>query len=517
MNLVKTFSSNYVPRELCRKIKGEFYEINKDCFRIDGKWHRINNGLITKDYSLGNYLKIKDAINTLKFGIVDVENNIPIVGYFSENSTLSVAITKCINKGQIYFQTLDNKIIEGEQFSAQELRRLDRLHTPWILCRNEEVLKKLGNNYEYGYQDNLLYPKIDKLKNSKFTIGLGQGYGGLNYGSDNSLNSAINMYNKLNKDLPTKEHKFISNNLHNHSFGLEFETRNGFISTPLLNKYGLIAVRDGSLRTEDGKEPYEFVTIPFKGAKGISTLDNICTLLSDRTKFDQKCSLHVHLGNVPYDEMFIISFVKLIGMIQNELLSLFPLYKTTPEIINSKNYCQVLPKNILPKTISNFKQLNKEEYHEYISYNFGKIYHFVSDGKYPDKNYNRKILEHPINKPKWYINSRYYLVNLVPLIFKNFRTIEFRLHTPTNNRYKVFNWLLIISAIVKFAENHVNKVITNNSISLETIINTIYGDSIPSLMNYINFRKEAFKNENDPLGILERKHDKEYKQENYAK
>jgi hypothetical protein len=273
-----------------------------------------------------------------------------------------------------------------------------------LSCKNPDLLLKKG--YDFSFNDDLIYPKNKEFK-SKFSISLGAGYGSLNYGSDNALSSASLLHEKL-YDLPiTKEHYHISKALGNYTFGLEFETRNGYLSKPITKKLGLIPLKDGSLRLNDGKEPYEFVTIPLSGYKGISTLDNVCKVLSDRTIFDQKCSLHLHLGNVPYDELFIISFMKLIISIQEELLTLFPLYKTNSELIgNSKNYCKLLPLEIKPKTISDFNRMSKLDIEEYISENFNNIYRFVSDGQTPNKDYNRRILNHPSHGQKWNIHSR---------------------------------------------------------------------------------------------------------------
>lgn len=512
---VKTISGNQVPRENCRKIKGQFYEINVDCFFVDNKWHRKNNGLIVKNYTTGTYVKKEYAYNYLTYGIVDVINGTPIGGFFEEDTQLQVYVQIISTNGQVQIALDTNVILEGE-YPSNLIDTLKNYKVKSVLCRNLEVLQQLGN-YDYGYGDNILYPKNEKFS-SKFKKTLGQGYGHLSYGSDNALEYASSSFKKLFNEQITKEHFYIAKNLHQHSFGLEFETRMGFVSENLLYKLGLIPVRDGSLRLPSGQEPYEFVTVPLQNAKGIAALDNICKTLSERTAFDEKCSLHLHLGNVPYDELFIISFVKLIGMVQEELLSLFPYYKTDPEIIGSaKNYCKLLPLNIMPKSINNLKQLTKNEYEEYISQSFNNIYHFVSDGQFPTSKYNRKKLHHPIQKDKWHIKSRYYLINLVPLMFKSFRTIEFRLHTPTTNRYKVFNWMLLASALAKYAENHTETVLSSDTIKLDQVLTSIYDSKLSNrLIQYINNRKNMYANQNDPTGTTEFQSDSKYQELKYA-
>jgi hypothetical protein len=98
-------------------------------------------------------------------------------------------------------------------------------------------------------------------------------------------------------------------------------------------------------------------------------------------------------------------------------------------------------------------------------------------------------------------------------MFKNFRTIEFRLHTPTTNRYKVFNWLLICSSIVKYATDHVGHILETNNITLNDILLTsIEGKR---LTEYINLRKSTSYNK-DVRGDIEFSEDKNYLEKEYA-
>jgi hypothetical protein len=197
---------------------------------------------------------------------------------------------------------------------------------------------------------------------------------------------------------------------------------------------------------------------------------------------------------------------------------MFPQYKSNPtEIIGSnKNYCKMLPANIEPTTLPNFKKLNKLELEEYISESFNSIYTFVSCGQAPNRQYNRKILDHPIKQAKWHIQSRYYLINLVPLMFKNFRTIEFRLHTPTTNRYKVFNWMLINAALIKYATEYQSYIIEHKTTSLSNVLNTIYPAKLAArLIKYVDERTAYFK-ANDADGKIDIKNDISYKESKYA-
>ena len=100
-------------------------------------------------------------------------------------------------------------------------------------------------------------------------------------------------------------------------------------------------------------------------------------------------------------------------------------------------------------------------------------------------------------------------------MFKDFRTIEFRLHTPTSNRYKVFNWLLICSALARYAERL--DVITLSTLTIKDVLDTVYPPAISNrLNNYLTYRKKMFENEEDPLGKAEFSNDNKYREIAYA-
>tara|TARA_R110002020_G_scaffold85441_4_gene210917 strand:+ start:1434 stop:2978 length:1545 start_codon:yes stop_codon:yes gene_type:complete len=507
-SIVTTFSGKKVHKSKCRKIKGVYYEIDVDCFFVGDKWHRIDNGLIVKDYSRNVYVKKSSAKTFYNFGIVDEKDGVPVTGFYSKSN---------INSTYLHFERKGNSLhTHTGEVVVEEVNDLPRSaythntkhnKTGKLTCISLEMAKKLG--YEYAYSEDLMYPKTSKYS-KKFKIDLGKGYGSLKYGSDGAIPRTTYIYNSYSSQIKvSKEHFRISKMIKNYSFGLEFETRNGYISYPILDKLGLIPVKDGSLRLPSGKVPYEFVTIPLKGAKGISTLDSISKVLTERTTFDQKCSMHLHIGNVPTDKMFICSMFKLMHTVQKELLTMFPEYKSFPE---GKNYAKKLKKDFVPNTILNFKNLNKLELDEYISASFNRIYYFVSCGQYPNQAYNRKNRVHPIMGGKWNISSRYYLINFVPLLFKDFKTLEFRLHTPTSNKTKIFNWLLICSAFIEYATHYPDLVFTKNTITIEEILNKVYGkEKAKGIIEYCSLRKGLFSDQKDSFGEEERMEDKNFK------
>lgn len=57
--IVTTYNGMKAERKRCRYIKGNFYIMNKQCFKIvpDGKWYRINSGMIFFNHNTGNWEK----------------------------------------------------------------------------------------------------------------------------------------------------------------------------------------------------------------------------------------------------------------------------------------------------------------------------------------------------------------------------------------------------------------------------------------------------------------------------
>mgnify|MGYP000978013104 CR=1 FL=1 len=79
---------------------------------------------------------------------------------------------------------------------------------------------------------------------------------------------------------------------------------------------------------------------------------------------------------------------------------------------------------------------------------FEPIFQFLSMG-HTFKEFDNdlsNVTEHPSDprgNSKWYVKSRYRWVNMIPLLFGNKETVEFRIHTPTYDIDKILNFLLI--------------------------------------------------------------------------
>ena len=412
----------------CKKYPEGYLVKGKDLDLVNDVW--VKKEKLIFDYETKSY--VTSVLKLIK-GIIgfDVNNN-PIYGYFSPNPYNNCYI---VYKGRT--QTFINvnflpsnyveKISAGvyyniTELSAQDIRQLS--------------VKKLAldnANHVYNAEDNMAF----------FT-------------------KAIELYEHSTIPLD-KDIKYLSTYIKDFTFGVELETINGTLPQHIMNKYGVIICKDGSIKDDRGKYPPEYVTVPLKGAKGLQTLRNLSKEISKRSSVDIKCSYHVHIGGMDIDRIFMVSLFNLCTKIQDDVFKMFPYYKTKPEGIKEKNYCKKLPYILSSCGSSNFNT--------YINSSFEDIYMFLSGGVKMCGDFNRKNKHNPWGGEKWTIKTRYYWVNFVNPLFGKRDTIEFRIHTPTLNSDKIINWLMMCIAIIKFAETKVKVCISKNKIPFTDVLN----------------------------------------------
>lgn len=224
------------------------------------------------------------------------------------------------------------------------------------------------------------------------------------------------------------------------SIGIEFETASGLIPKDIQLESGLVPLRDGSI------PGFEYVTVPLKGAVGAQMCINALSAIEEYTTTDvDTCALHFHFGGVPRTEGFIVALWRVISVYQNNLFELQPPYKMLNWGFKKKSYSKPYPASISAKL--QFDASDKE--------NFSHIFEYLSQGS-PYSQYGsdlKNVHTHPSDpdgRHKWNINTRYSILNLVPLIFGNKQTVEFRLSEITNNKETVINELCMLASILKF-------------------------------------------------------------------
>lgn len=211
-----------------------------------------------------------------------------------------------------------------------------------------------------------------------------------------------------------------------YTFGLEFETSQGYIPEDICYKDGLIPLRDGSI------SGIEYSTVVLSGDDGLALLEQQLHTLKKYTWFNKECSLHIHMGGFPLSEDTLFKLYILCKSLESRLASLLPRYtfNTSEYKANGKDYCKQLP------TFRNFQQM----------YELLVGRKFYGDFSQPHPNDIRR-------EAKWRIPTRYYWVNFInALCYGVNKTIEFRFLRPSYNFQKILLWLYILNAILRYAE-----------------------------------------------------------------
>lgn len=462
---VVTINNEELPISKTRKYDSGFYKIGDvtvensgDCYILDdGKCYRFETGVVLFD----NYLKkyVHKASQPLYQGVVDVNLNI---GYYSHNP----------NSCRIYLP-------DGKKKNCMDLN---------IFKSDYSFREKISDG-------NLYHISLISAKEFSRKEVPSQDYKtSLPYDSKDIGNHIFKNYDKTYKPSLELENVPIFNKILNGlTFGLEFETTKGFLPNRILDNLHLIPLRDGSITG------IEYVTVPLEGEKGLYNLIENVKELNKRTEFNDKCALHLHLGNIPRTESFIMAFLRVTLAIQDELFSMFNLYKKYNFGYKNKNYSA-------PYNVFEFLNFMDSEINERnLRSNFNILFSHLSEGhtleKYtPHGNLNEVISHHkdPTGNQKWNIRHRYHVHNLIPLIFGNKKTIEFRIHTPTYDINKIIWFLLFNSILVNFCKKFEKNILENKiPLDLRFIIDTMLDDKdIPSGMkkyfsDYLNIRKRT--------------------------
>lgn len=455
--LVNTIDGTEALRSECRYIKGNFYKIGDatiqnsgQCYEVDGKFCRADTGYIVYDHGAERYVK---KVDSLIYGVIGIKDDLEkfVFGFFSENISFNVLV---IDSNSDVHNAIMPDIFENTYYK-----------------------EKLNNGNFYHLSSLNALEFIDKSISQSLKRSLP-------YDCAGHMAESIRLHNE-NCDLtPSSTINDYGHYLDKLSFGLEFETVNGFIPKRITNSLGVLPLRDGSI------SGLEYVTIPLHGKKGLQTVVETCKELAKRTTHNEDCSLHIHFGGIPRTEEYLISLFKILCMVQDDMFSLFPLYKKENYGIKRKCYTKPLP--VLDVYAAMDTKITSEKD---IKNNFGEIYKYLSmGGDYNNFSNLDEVTCHPADpeaRSKWNIKTRYHWVNLIPIIFGNKKTVEFRIHTATHDHNKVINFMFVCAAILKYAEKYQTEILSNSSIfrglNLEKIITSQYNDTRKLKENLKNY------------------------------
>ena len=482
LEIVTTVNNEKEYRIHCRKIKGQFYVMNKDCFRINNKWYRKDSGLIVKDHELNKWFLVSEKSKGAT--VIDSGNGVSSsVIIIDDNGNLKLLnryIIGCNNdKKPVYGFASENR------YNNVNVKPL----TGGIFCAlNAEVLQ--GGNFMEKISEGIFYEyppdKINDYKDHCLDLKNIIDHRNQGYNIEDNheeYQDKVDYFNKLKVPF-SKNVLQASKFLENLTFGIEIETSKGFLRKDLQYKTGVVVCRDGSLHGGA-----EYTSIPLTGAKGLQNILDLTSVLKPRHKFDHFCSYHIHFGNIELSRPYLLALYRLSYMIQNDLFKMFPIYKSDYRLAEkNRDYNQKLKSF----NIGNFNGSSKEEYDSYIKNNFNTLFVFLTEGSLPSKRFNRKNKVHPQSQ-KWNRNSRYYWINFMNAVFSNRNTIEFRLHHGTMNETKAINWLFICASILLYAQKNINRLlVSDKQVTIFDVLDyfSIHGSEGTRLSNYL---KEYYK------------------------
>lgn len=272
----------------------------------------------------------------------------------------------------------------------------------------------------------------------------------------------------------------------NYTFGIELEVSRGFI--PVWKAYydqlNVTCVRDGSLN--DGNGGAEYVTGVLTGDTGFNQVQNLCLELSKRSRVNNTCGMHLHIGNIDFTSQFLVNSYILALLIEDEVFSFLP------ESRRNNRYCKRLKKFKFRVALDGSKKnLDLEE-------DYNTLFRYIAVEKVSNPNFEyNKSKQHPMGAKCGYNHStpRYCWINYVPAMFntrgdEKSKSIEIRNHSGTTNFTKVKNWTLLFMAFCKFVEEYPHLI--KPGITVENILDKVLPKKAKSLMVYFNTRKKLF-------------------------
>lgn len=445
MKTVVTVNGETLPIIKCRQFDKGWYKIGNvneldsgDCYKINNRYYRYETDNVVYNWSIKQYV-LKDS--TLISGVISLnDKNEPVFGFFNRD----VDYTKIVFENRNSSYLFDDSILEGSKVFREELSTGIYHHINALPANRFNLIRIPKSEYKTS----------------------------LPYDSKGVISNYLEKYNNNYNPKILENISKYSPILENLTFGLEFETTKGFIPNKIVNNLGLIPLRDGSI------SGIEYVTVPLSGEKGLQNIIDVANTLKKRTEYDNTCSLHQHIGNVPRTKEFILAFFKVTCAVQDELYTMFPLYKKYNFRVKNKNYSKPYPIFQLLSQMDNVIDSRN------INENFNILYQYLSHGQhFGDVNYDLNNVKcHPADpqgNQKWMIKSRYYIHNMIPIIFGNKQTIEFRIHTPTYDVSKIMAFTLINSILVNYTIKNQDLILSGkgfvSNLNLEIII-----------LNYIN-------------------------------
>lgn len=372
----------------------------------------------------------------------------------NENSGFLCETNTC-ERGIVY---ADDNYIEFGYFKPDGKEILINLeeYGSAIGISEEKLNKRFIYSNKYGkYIDKLNLTKIELLNNV-----LCKGNGNFPYNFDKKYEAVDNFNIFKGKQEVLNCFEYELSNHFNYTFGLEFETTQGYIPQHKCFRDGLIPLRDGSI------SGIEYSTVILQGNEGLNLLNQQLNTLKEYTYFDKECALHIHFGGFPVTDAAIWALYNVWYAVERELSNngFIPPYSFMTSMYkrNKKDYCNLLPK----------------------ADTFSELYEYLVERSYLGNLYQPHPRD-PHKKGKWNIRSRYFGLNLINMLcYSNPKTVEFRFLRPTYNMNKIVLWLYILNAVLLYSEKISSNKVIGDNFRITNIIKFVYNEEIAEKILY---------------------------------
>lgn len=410
----------------------------------------------------------------------------------------------CVRRERIsYITNYVDIIVNGKHYKHEVLLTSDELKEMGIIENHKNGIfylkEQIDNNVkqtEREYKFNNIYNQ--PIANWIQTNGIGGSHSFfdkffeyiLREGSNKYINFDRN-YSKRNivANVAPTTHVLTDGMLY--TFGIETECAISVFPKQLRSFYNVHCERDGSLN--EGTGGPEYVSGVLKGDSDITNLQHFYKELAKRSKIDKWCSIHLHIGGFDFTKRTVLNLYLLCRSLEKELFSIMPPSRR-------KNiYCRTLPTLTQTPDIDEILKYSKPEDDIYTSTLFKSLFELASGGIKLSSELNTKS-NHPKGAKCGYDKKsiRYCWMNIIPSIFstrgsEKAKTVEFRLHSATLMFEKIYLWILICMAIVKYAENNIIDIY--KQYTLDEVFKYSLNKKYTNITEYVKLRKEMFNSE----------------------
>jgi len=459
-NVITVFGDEQ-PKNLCRKIKNEYFLIDRDVFNVDDKWYKAtsmtldNFDGVRKPTKLFDFKKCMSESGKVFSSQVAYFLMVTPPDSFLENDLRFYALGTGFYLIPFCKSILNNVIVLDE--SLELFRDIVREY-----CLDVDLDRDEYNN------SNILIPieTIQKLDNTT--------YSAVRRSREYSFDTSREV-DSTHTPKTDSTFDFLEPYMSKYSYGFELETSNGHNLREKHLQNSFIRLYDGSITG------HEYVSVPLKHNQFCNVF-NMCNYLGKAHSTDSSCSVHIHIGGVPYSEKNLLALYLAFYRLQDELHELvYPYKKSISYLAKKKDYkdhCKYLPR-LISNSVSEIYQTF-----------FSNLNITPEDAR---SSKSEKVLK---NTNKWNINSRYYFVNFTNYCLKRNGTIELRLLQGSFNANRILNWLLVNQAIINYTLENADSILEGKEkLYLKDVVKYCYGKDVilsETLLRYVEECKEQF-------------------------